>query len=107
MSEEFDPVVHIDERDCIGGAEEEVADLKIENAVLTGSVRDYKLRCQEVQSELFNSKLTVQAQDDELEAKEKELEHAKEQIRKCHTRLARWGKVLGVVQFAIQDVDKA
>jgi predicted nuclease with TOPRIM domain len=44
---------------------------------------------------------------DRLDAKDKELEQTKEQIKKCHERLSKWGEILGVIKFSMRDVDKA
>jgi uncharacterized protein (DUF342 family) len=107
MSEEFDPVVEIDERDCIGTAEEEVYELKLKLGRSMEREKENFLDLQQRTVELTAAKLMVQAKDDELEEVKEELEQAKEQIKKCHARLARWGEILGVIKFSMRDVDKA
>lgn len=100
MSEEFYPAVEIDERDCIGTAEEEVAELREE---ILGMQR-WRVNAEARIDEEIHEGHELQ---DQLDAKDKELEQAKEQIRKCHKRLAKWGEILGVIKFSMRDVDKA
>lgn len=114
MSEETDPVVEIDERDCIYSAEEEVAELKAELREAKDDAKENWFVFKQRSEDLIEYKARFDEEvrggielQDRLDAKDEELEQAKEQIRKCHARLAKWGEILGVIKFSMRDVDKA